>query len=229
MRRFARWHIWLGWLVGLPIVMWTVSGLVMIIQPIESVRGSDRRLELPPVAADGLVLPQLTGPVRSVTLQNFVDGAGWIVVEDDGGRYRYSASDGSLYNPVGETAAREIAQATFTGDAALEGMTYFPADEVPRDFRNPVNVWQARFADDTNLYINAQTGEVQAVRTGWWRIYDFFWGLHIMDLETRDLEGQAPFNHWVLVVFAALSVAGSLIGCTLMFRRRKAKLAVTGP
>ncbi|KLE35855.1 PepSY domain-containing protein [Aurantiacibacter luteus] len=223
MRRFARWHIWLGWLVGVPILMWTVSGLIMVIQPIETVRGSDLRVELPPVEAQGLVLPRLSGPVRSVTLQNFVDGAGWIVVEGDGGRFRYSARDGSLYNPVSEDDAREIARASFAGEAALESVTYFPADAVPLDFRAPVNVWQAHFADDTNLYINAQTGEVQALRTRWWRTYDFFWGLHIMDLETRDLEGQAPFNHWVLVLFAALGVVGSLIGCVLMFRRRKAR------
>ena len=219
MRLFAKWHIWLAWLTGVPILMWTVSGLVMVAQPIESVRGENLRAQLPPVPTDQLVLPQFNGPVQSVTLQNFVDGPGWIVVEDDGGRYRYSATDGSLYNPVSLEGASEIAEAFYAGDAALEEVTYFPADSVPLDFRNPVNVWQAHFADDTNLYINAQTGEVQAVRTGWWRVYDFFWGLHIMDLQTRD-----DFNHPTLLVFAALAVLGSLLGCVLMFRRRKARV-----
>jgi hypothetical protein len=219
MRLFAKWHIWLAWLTGVPILMWTVSGLVMIARPIETVRGEDLRAELPPIPTEQLVLPTLAGPVQSVTLQNFVDGPSWIVVEENGGRFRYSASDGSLYNPVTETGAREIADAFFMGDAALESVTYFPADSVPLDFRAPVNVWQAHFADDTNLYINAQTGEVQAVRTGWWRVYDFFWGLHIMDLETRD-----NFNHPTLVVFAALGVLGSFLGCVLMFRRRKARI-----
>jgi uncharacterized iron-regulated membrane protein len=41
MLRFARWHIWLGWLVGVPILMWTVTGLVMVARPIEEVRGED--------------------------------------------------------------------------------------------------------------------------------------------------------------------------------------------
>ena len=35
MRRFARWHIWLGWLVGVPIVMWMVTGLIMVSPLIE--------------------------------------------------------------------------------------------------------------------------------------------------------------------------------------------------
>ncbi len=221
MQKFARWHIWLAWFTGVPILMWTLSGLIMIIQPIETVRGENLRAQLPPVATEELVLPALSGPVRSITLQNFVDGPGWIVVEDDGGRYRYSASDGRLYNPVTEGQARAIALAYFTGDAALESVTFYPADSVPLDFRAPVNVWQAHFADDTNLYINSQTGEVQAVRTGWRRVYDFFWGLHIMDLQTRE-----DFNHPTLIVFAALGVLGSLLGCVLMFRRRKAKVKV---
>ena len=39
MQRISRWHIWLGWLVGLPVLMWTVTGLVMVAKPIEEVRG----------------------------------------------------------------------------------------------------------------------------------------------------------------------------------------------
>ena len=30
MQRFARWHIWLGWAIAVPLVMWTLSGLVMV-------------------------------------------------------------------------------------------------------------------------------------------------------------------------------------------------------
>ena len=30
MLQFARWHIWLGWLVGLPMLMWALTGLVMV-------------------------------------------------------------------------------------------------------------------------------------------------------------------------------------------------------
>ena len=46
MQRFAKWHIWLGWLVGFPILMWTVTGLVMVIKPIEEVRGNHLRKAL---------------------------------------------------------------------------------------------------------------------------------------------------------------------------------------
>ena len=47
-----RWHIWLGWLVGVPMLLWTVSGVVMVVKPIEEVRGAALLAELRPVRAD---------------------------------------------------------------------------------------------------------------------------------------------------------------------------------
>ena len=219
MRRFARWHIWLGWLVGLPILMWTVTGLVMVWHPIEYVRGNHLRADVPPVATQGLVLPRLSGAVQSLSLESLPDGPAWIVVEESGARFRYSPADGRLYNPVLQDDARAIARSAYAGDAALESVTYFPADSAPMDLRTPVNSWQARFADGTHIYIHSQTGEVLAVRSGWWRVFDFMWGLHIMDLETRE-----DTSHPILIVFAALGLMGSLLGCVLMFRRRKARV-----
>lgn len=29
-----KWHVWLGWLIGVPLIIWTLSGLVMVISPI---------------------------------------------------------------------------------------------------------------------------------------------------------------------------------------------------
>ena len=140
-------------------------------------------------------------------------------MRDDGSRLRYSPADGSLYNPVLEDEVRAIATASYAGDAELETVTYFAADANPMDLRAGVNAWQARFADGTHIYISAQTGEVLAVRSGWWRVFDFVWGLHIMDLQTRE-----DTSHPILIGFAALGVLGSLLGCALMFRRRKARV-----
>jgi len=216
---FARLHIWLGWLIGVPILLWTVSGLVMVARPIEDVRGENLRAEAAPIATDQLVFPNRMGAVREVTLVRQADGPAWIVTEADGGRYRYSASDGSLIPPVIASEAQRIALASYAGEAQLEAVTYFPADVAPIDLRSPVNSWQAHFSDGTNFYIDGSTGELLAVRTGWWRVYDFMWGLHIMDLETRE-----DTSHPVLILFAGLSVAGALMGIVLLFRRRKARL-----
>ena len=219
MRRFAKWHIWLGWLVGVPVLMWTVTGLIMVIKPIEEVRGSHLRAETPAVSGAELAMPVLASDVTAVELVRQPDGPVWVVQEASGGRYRYSARDGTLLPPVLEEEARALALATFAGDAELEKLTYFPSDEAPMDLRVPRNSWQAHFADGTNVYVDDTTGEVLALRTGWWRVFDFAWGLHIMDLKTRE-----DTSHPVLILFAALAIIGSLLGCVLMFRRRKAKV-----
>ena len=42
-RAFAalrRWHMWLGWLVGVPMLFWTLSGWSWSRRPIEEVRGT---------------------------------------------------------------------------------------------------------------------------------------------------------------------------------------------
>ena len=219
MQRFARWHIWLGWLVGFPLLMWTVTGLIMAARPIEEVRGEHLRSEPVVMDARELVFPNRMGEVLSVELVAQPGGPAWIVTEPDGGQYRYSAVDGSLIPPVIEAEARRIAQAAYAGDETLESVTYFPADSAPGDLRGAVNSWQAHYSDGTNLYIESNTGQLLAVRTGWWRTYDFMWGLHIMNLEDRE-----NAHHPILLIFATLSVFGALLGCALMFRRRKARV-----
>jgi len=219
MQQFARWHIWLGWLVGFPILMWTVTGLFMVAFPIEDVRGTHLRAEAPVIDTSELTYPNRIGKVLEVKLVAQPDGPAWVVTEPNGGEYRYSARDGSLIPPVIEEEARRIAAAAYAGDARLEEVKYFPADLSPKDFRQPIASWRARYSDGTNLYIHAATGEVLAVRTDLWRAYDFMWGLHIMDLETRE-----DSHHPIIMIFAILSVIGATLGCVLMFRRRKARV-----
>ena len=220
MLRFARWHIWLGWLVGFPILMWTITGLVMIVRPIEDVRGDELQKQAPAIELCRYALPDFDEAVNEVRLVQQPSGPVWVVTTSDGGHYRYDALSGAVLPPVIASEARELSEWFYAGDAMLETVDYIPADEVPLELRRPLNAWRLHYSDGTNLYLEAATGELLAVRTGWWRVYDFAWGLHIMDLQTRE-----DSHHPVIVVFAALSTFGALLGCILLFRRRKAKIS----
>ena len=217
MQRFARWHIWLGWAVGVPFLLWTASGLFMAARPIEEVRGEHLRAEARPVEAAGLTFPKLSGPVTKIALVAQPRQPAWVVTGGDVPR-RYAAATGAPLGPVDAAEARAIAATTFTGKAPLAGLTRLSASDAPLDLRKPRPSWQASYADGTHLYIDADTGEVLALRTRWWRIYDFMWGLHIMDLQTRE-----DTSHPILILFAVLSLVGGILGTVLLFRRRKAR------
>lgn len=220
MLRFARWHIWLGWLVGVPMLMWTLTGLFMVARPIEEVRGTHLRAPHAAIDPAAIAFPATIGePIHEARLVPQPGGPAWIVTAADGARWRYSARTGIALPPVVRREAEAIAGATYAGEARLEALTYFPAGEAPTEARTAGASWRARFADGTHVYIDDATGEVLALRTAQWRLYDAMWGLHIMDLKTRE-----DTHHPILIAFAALAAIGALLGCVLLFRRRRARV-----
>lgn len=234
MRKFAKWHIWLAWLTGFPILMWVVTGLFMVAKPIEEVRGSHLVKEatqenLPRDITIAVNLPaEWEKEVRSVS--SAMEGGEVIT------RIRYAdgssdriREDGSRIGPLSELEARLLVAERIEGGDKVASTQMFEADKVPFDFRRPMPVWQVALEDGTHVYVGTETGRLEAVRTRWWRGFDFMWGLHIMDLETRELDGQSAFNRTILLVFSALSVIASLLGVFLMFRRRKARASTPAP
>ena len=74
--------------------------------------------------------------------------------------------------------------------------------------------------------MSAETGRLTSVRTGTWRLYDFFWGLHIMDWTEHE-----RFNTPWLMAFAAGGLVFGVAGAILLFmrwpRRRRRKVQGT--
>lgn len=225
MRILAKWHIWLAWLTGVPILMWTLTGLIMVIKPIEEVRGNHLRLPapeenrtLPSDTEFSITLPADTQkPVRSVETSMQRGRVVTTVIYSDDSTQRYS-EDGTLIGPITDIEARQIVAERIKGGDKVASSSAFPAANVPFDFRRPVDVWQVVLEDGTHIYVGQHSGAIEAVRTSWWRTFDFMWGLHIMDLQTRE-----DTSHPILILFTVLGVIASLIGCVLMFRRRKAR------
>ncbi len=218
-RQLHRWHIWLGWLIGVPLIIWTASGLFMVLKPIEAVRGETLRAE--PLA---LVQPQALpiidptrGAIKSVRLAAAGDGARWIV-EQGQATLRYDAATGRALPGVDEAEARAIVARGIVADLPVARMTRFAAADAPGDFRRPRPAWQAKLSDGTHAYVDADTGELLAVRTPFWRAYDFMWGLHIMDLQTRE-----DFNNPVLKIFAALALLSLLLAFPMLIIRQRRK------
>ena len=217
MQRFARWHIWLGWIAALPVLLWLVSGLFMAARPIEDVRGEALRRPAVPLIAAGLVAPQVQGSVTRLSLVEELGEPVWLVTGADKAQTRFDARTGQRIGPVSVIEAQKLAGAAFAGTSQLTQLRRFTAEAAPLDLRKPRPSWQASFADGTHLYIDADTGEVLALRTRFWRAYDFMWGLHIMDPRTRE-----DTSNVLLWLFGGIALTSGLLGSVLLFRRRKA-------
>ena len=222
MLKFARWHIWLGWLVGFPTLMWMVTGLYMAAKPIEEVRGNHLRVEqaVQPLVLPGSALASAEFPIREMRAVMQDGRAVAILTGMDGSTRRVDIQSGAALPALSANDARLIVAEQIKGGDQIRSVTAFDADNVPFDFRREMPVWQVALEDGAHIYIGRDTGQIEAVRTRWWRGFDFMWGLHIMDLRTRE-----DTSHPILILFAALGVIGALLGCILMFRRRKEKVS----
>jgi hypothetical protein len=220
MRTLAKWHIWLGWLVGVPIVMWLATGLLMVSRPIDEVRGDHLRREMPasPLVIQGSALASPEAQLKEMRVVMQGGRAVAILTGLDESVRRVDFATGTTLPPLDAAAARALVAERITSGKDVARVRLFTADQTPFDFRRPLAVWQVALNDGTNVYVGRDTGEIEAVRTRWWRAFDFAWGLHIMDLSERE-----DTSHPILILFAALSLTGAVIGCVLMFRRRRAK------
>lgn len=226
MTRFARWHIWLGWTIAVPLLLWTASGLWMVARPIEEVRGSDLRAEARALPASLVAVPpRLDGrSIEAMTLQSRADAPVWVVRFADGDRRAAFAATGAMAPRVDATLASRIANAALLKPGRIAHVRAFAAVDAPLDLRQERSSWQVQYADGLNVYVDALTGEVLAVRSAQWRAFDFAWGLHIM-----DLEGREDTHHPLLILFGALALIGVMLGTMLLFRRRVSRPKAVAP
>ncbi|HEY0043700.1 MAG TPA: PepSY domain-containing protein [Allosphingosinicella sp.] len=217
-----RYHIWLGWVVGVPLLLWTLSGVVMVARPIEAVRGSDLLAEPTPLPSGLIAVPPVIGPraVESLRLEKRSDGPKWVVRYADGTARLADPANGRLLPALTAADAAGEVSARYLGKARIRGVDRTSADHPPLDLRRPVDAWRVTMSDGTRFYLDAATGEVLARRTRWWRFYDFMWGLHIMDLQTRE----DSHNPWVIgfgvVTLLTTIMALVLLPMTISRRRR---------
>ena len=205
--RTVRWlHLWGGVIVGIQIILWVVSGLVMVARPLDVVRGTSLRQD-PPALVMPAGLPALAG-VEKLELGKLLGRPVWKVTDGQGKRLL----DAATGQPIAITAdqAEAIARAgtTLTGPAVVTAIT--PGNPAG-DWRE-TNGFRVAFADNVRVYVNAQ-GDIGAVRTPWWRFYDLFWGLHIMDWTERE-----NTHHPLIIIATILSLGVVLTGALLTVR-----------
>jgi hypothetical protein len=223
--RLRRWHVWLGWIVALPILLWVVTGLVMVAKPIEEVRGEHLLAEPKPMRMALSPVPPAIGgvPLKSLALEPRAEGPRWVITLRDGTTRLADPASGALLPQLSAADAVREVTARYTGTARVRSATRTERDRPPIELRRPLAAWNVVMDDGTHFYVDAGSGAIVARRTGWWRFYDLMWGFHIMDLKTRE-DAHNPLT--IGFAIAALAMSGlalALLPMTIRRRRRRPK------
>jgi hypothetical protein len=131
------------------------------------------------------------------------------------------AVTGKLLSPLDADTAGEVARRDYAGPGTVARVIL--QEEPLLEIRGrDLPQWRVEFDDsrNTTVYVSPQTGKVTGRRNKIWRVYDFFWMLHIMDYSERD-----DFNHPLLIGSAAvawiLATTGIWLVVQWLSRKRK--------
>ena len=235
--RFFRWHRWLAYAVALQVLAWVLGGLLFAWLPFQGwVKGKDwvdaPKQSLPADWAQPLLrvaaAAAASAPPLSIGSVATAQGPAWRL-RFAGGETWWSAGGEPLPAPDAAAVAR-FAQSLYRGPGQLASVRRLA--EVPRrlglvrELGEKKDVWQARFDDalQTRLYVDARSGELLAVRTEAWVLYDFFWRLHVMDYSEGE-DFNNPLLRTASIGAVALVLTGSVLVTLSLARARRRRQA----
>ncbi|NQY13749.1 MAG: hypothetical protein HRT81_07835 [Henriciella sp.] len=229
-RRVARAHKVIGIVAGLLLLSWTASGLFFSLYPIETIRGDPWRpsiehgdltdMSVAISASEALSVADV--PAEAVTLKPFLGAPVWMV-QAESGQIMVDANTGHVRSPITQSdvdalLARFDDKPDGLGDLTV---TYMIWENPLREYGGPLPAWVIEYEPrKQRIYIDASSGDVRAVRTTKWRIFDILWRFHIL-----DITGDDRFDSWWLKLAAFLGLTMVLSGFVLLIDRvRKGRL-----
>lgn len=215
-------HKWIALIVAIQVLGWVAGGLIMTAIPIEHVRGENHLAvpNLPPIDTRRLLplekqlaLAEMTD-VGEATLKNTPRGPIWVLKSAAGSEGWWNAYSGENVDEITKADARRYAGMAYKGTGKLVAVDY--EETAPKEAQVSGPLWRASFEDPehTRLYLDAFTGEVLSRRSDLWDFYDFFYQIHIM-----NFGASRSYNHPVIVIAAAATLAVVVTGVVLLFIR----------
>ena len=174
-----KFHRYIGLLIAVQLLLWTVSGIYFSFNKIENVRGEQYRVsKTETLKVDSLKLEKLDleSAMQIIEEETILQPQTIEIIEEPKRGSEYRGRNLPLYKAV---------------SLSNEG--------------KEINVYQDPF-----------TGEIVAIRSAQWRIWDLMWGLHIMDWVDRE-----NIDNLLLKVFSFLALLTSISGITLFFIKDK--------
>jgi len=206
-------HKYLSFLISIQLLLWTVSGIYFAFNKIENVRGEQYREE-PNFNVDFSKLNFQIDGARNIRVIDRIDQE-ILVVDGIYGR-EYLNFEGKDVEQLKEEEAKALSAKQTS--LIPESVDLITENTIGSEYRGrALPIYRVKSVNEAgesiNVYLNVYTGEVEAVRSNQWRIWDLMWGFHIMDWETRE-----DIDNLLLKIFSILALISSITGVLLFFR-----------
>lgn len=229
-----RTHRYLGVILGIQFLMWTISGLYFSWTNLDEIHGDFQHRHPPHLTgAFRLISPDSVfhklrakaDSIHSIQLISIL-GKPFYNVEFFTGRTFHkvlaNATTGEKRPAISKEESIQIAAESFNGVPKVKSVAFLTSTNGHHEYREkPLPVWAVTFEHPTNttVYVSAEGGKVESFRNDKWRLFDFLWMGHTMDYQSRD-----DINNWLLRIFSAFGLVTILSGFVLFFissKRRK--------
>ena len=206
-------HKYLSILISIQLLLWTISGIYFAFNQIELVRGEQYRLPQA-FSVDLSKVNLVLDSVKSIQVARRF-GEEILIVRKEAGTEYLNLEGDALQKLSREQATSIVSTVTSLTPLAVEEINDPEPGSEYRGRNLPLFkvITQDQENDEINVYVDAISGQVVAIRSEQWRLWDLMWGLHIMDWETRD-----EINNWLLKLFSVLALISSLTGVFIFFR-----------
>ena len=207
-------HKYLSLFISLQLLLWTASGIYFAYNKIENVRGEQYREQ----TSFSVDLSKINFEVEDISTLSFANRLNErvVVIRDTQGK-KYFDFDGNLIDKISFKDALEVVKTkTNLSPLLVEEVTEAKkrAEYRGRDLPIYRVVSRNNKNEKINVYVNPYSGDISAVRSTQWRIWDLLWGFHIMDWQDRDNIGNI-----FLKIFSVLALLSAITGIVLFFKK----------
>ena len=228
--RIRKLHRYMGLFIGVQFLFWTAGGLYFSWSNLDTIHGDHLKR---PVAALSASLSLVSPTVSLKALQQRgIDSVASVQLIELNGHPVYQitypmqhgahtrlhtqladARTGALRPALSQNEATALARQRFAGVPTIDRVEYLTHTNGHHEYREkPLPAYAVTFRQPVHatVYVAAELGTVQSVRTDPWRLFDFLWMLHTMDYEGRD-----DINNDLLRAFSILGLLTILSGFAL--------------
>ena len=206
-------HKYLSFFISLQLLLWTISGIYFAFNKIEMVRGGQYLVKNP----GDFKMREFNFDVinaNEIAIKRLLDKT--ILISESSEGVKYYDNEGLPLNKLSIDNVKEIVVAATT--LTPKSVKEITQDEKGSEYRGrqlPLFkvIAHNKNGDSVNVYVNAHSGEVAAIRSDQWRFWDLMWGFHIMDWIERD-----NIDNILLKVFSILALVSSVSGILLFFK-----------